>query len=166
MLTKRDLLLRSAALAAITAATMKPPRRAHKPTSAPRGPRHRQGGLHLRLPDRGQLPHPARLLGGSREPGIQGGWNQIWNIAARLHARGHGDPTPNSDTPYSIGVDLRAEPMVLTVPAIEKARYFTSSSSTTTPSTSTTSAPARPAMAAAASCSPGRLERGDPQGHR
>jgi hypothetical protein len=33
--------------------------------------------------------------------------------------------TPNSDTPYSmIGMDLRAEPMVLTVPKIEKNRYF------------------------------------------
>jgi hypothetical protein len=33
--------------------------------------------------------------------------------------------TPNSDTPYSfIGLDLRAEPMVLTVPPIDKERYF------------------------------------------
>ncbi len=33
--------------------------------------------------------------------------------------------TPNSDTPYSfVGMDLRAEPIVLTVPQIEKARYF------------------------------------------
>lgn len=33
--------------------------------------------------------------------------------------------TPNSDTPYSfIGLDLRAEPFVLTVPAIAKERYF------------------------------------------
>jgi hypothetical protein len=33
--------------------------------------------------------------------------------------------TPNADTPYSmLGLDLRAEPMVLTVPAIEKGRYF------------------------------------------
>ena len=33
--------------------------------------------------------------------------------------------TPNSDTPYSfVGMDLRAEPIVLTVPAIEKERYF------------------------------------------
>ena len=33
--------------------------------------------------------------------------------------------TPNSDTPYSfIGMDLRAEPIVLTVPQIEKERYF------------------------------------------
>ena len=33
--------------------------------------------------------------------------------------------TPNSDTPYSFfGADLRAEPMVLTVPEIEKKRYY------------------------------------------
>jgi len=33
--------------------------------------------------------------------------------------------TPNSDTPYSlVWLDLRAEPMVLSVPAIDKARYY------------------------------------------
>ena len=33
--------------------------------------------------------------------------------------------TPNSDTPYSfVGMDLRAEPLVLCVPAIEKDRYY------------------------------------------
>ena len=33
--------------------------------------------------------------------------------------------TPNSDTPYSfLGLDLRGEPMVLTLPAMEKNRYF------------------------------------------
>ena len=33
--------------------------------------------------------------------------------------------TPNSDTPYSfVGLDLRAEPMVISVPKIEKKRYF------------------------------------------
>jgi hypothetical protein len=33
--------------------------------------------------------------------------------------------TPNSDTPYSIlFMDLRAEPIVLSVPAVEKSRYF------------------------------------------
>jgi hypothetical protein len=32
--------------------------------------------------------------------------------------------TPNSDTPYSfLWMDLRAEPMVLSVPAVEKSRY-------------------------------------------
>ena len=34
--------------------------------------------------------------------------------------------TPNSDTPYSIlWMDLRAEPIVLSVPAVEKGRYYT-----------------------------------------
>jgi hypothetical protein len=33
--------------------------------------------------------------------------------------------TPNSDTPYSfLWMDLRAEPMVLSVPAVEKRRYY------------------------------------------
>src|ERR1043165_2940628 len=33
--------------------------------------------------------------------------------------------TPNSDTPCSMtGLDLRAEPVVLTVPVIDKSRYF------------------------------------------
>ena len=33
--------------------------------------------------------------------------------------------TPNSDTPYSFAwLDLRAEPVVLSVPAVEKARYY------------------------------------------
>src|SRR5258708_20053108 len=33
--------------------------------------------------------------------------------------------TPNSDTPYSIlWTDLRAEPIVLSVPAVEKSRYY------------------------------------------
>ena len=33
--------------------------------------------------------------------------------------------TPNSDTPYSfLGADLRAEPLVLTVPEIPKDRYY------------------------------------------
>jgi hypothetical protein len=33
--------------------------------------------------------------------------------------------TPNSDTPYSLGwMDLRTEPIVLSVPAVEKSRYY------------------------------------------
>ncbi|WP_287304661.1 DUF1254 domain-containing protein, partial [Mesorhizobium sp.] len=33
--------------------------------------------------------------------------------------------TPNSDAPYSIlWLDLRAEPMVISVPAVEKERYY------------------------------------------
>ena len=33
--------------------------------------------------------------------------------------------TPNSDTPYSLGwLDLRAEPIVIAVPAVDKKRYY------------------------------------------
>ena len=33
--------------------------------------------------------------------------------------------TPNSDTPYSmLGMDLRTEPLVLTVPEMDENRYF------------------------------------------
>jgi hypothetical protein len=33
--------------------------------------------------------------------------------------------TPNSDTPYSmLWLDLHAEPMVISVPAVDKARYY------------------------------------------
>lgn len=34
-------------------------------------------------------------------------------------------PTPNSDTPYSlVWMDLRAEPMVISVPVVDKKRYY------------------------------------------
>jgi hypothetical protein len=52
-------------------------------------------------------------------------WNQIRNIPRVFTPEDKAIQTPNSDTPYSmVGMDLRAEPIVLTVPAIEKGRYF------------------------------------------
>jgi hypothetical protein len=52
-------------------------------------------------------------------------WNQIYNNARVYTPDDKAVQTPNSDTPYSfVGADLRAEPIVLTVPAIEKGRYF------------------------------------------
>ncbi len=52
-------------------------------------------------------------------------WNQIRNIPRVFTPDDKAIQTPNSDTPYSFaGLDLRAEPMVLTVPAIEKGRYY------------------------------------------
>ena len=52
-------------------------------------------------------------------------WNQIDNIPRVYTPADTAIQTPNSDTPYSmVGMDLRAEPMVLTVPPIEKERYF------------------------------------------
>ena len=55
----------------------------------------------------------------------KGPWNQIVNIPRVYTPEDKAVQTPNSDTPYSmLAMDLRAEPLVLTVPVIEKDRYF------------------------------------------
>ena len=52
-------------------------------------------------------------------------FNQINNEARVFTYKDTAVVTPNSDTPYSIlWMDLRAEPMVLSVPAVEKSRYY------------------------------------------
>ncbi len=52
-------------------------------------------------------------------------WNELRNIPRVFTPDDVAIQTPNSDTPYSfIGLDLRAEPVVLTVPPIEEERYF------------------------------------------
>ncbi len=58
-------------------------------------------------------------------PEYKGPWNEIKNTPRVYTPEDKAVQTPNSDTPYSmVGMDLRAEPIVLTVPAIEKERYF------------------------------------------
>jgi hypothetical protein len=58
-------------------------------------------------------------------PEFKAPWNQIRNIPRVFTPDDKAVQTPNSDTPYSmVGLDLRAEPMVLTVPTVEKERYF------------------------------------------
>ncbi len=52
-------------------------------------------------------------------------WNQLRNTPRVYTPEDTTIQTPNSDTPYSqAGLDLRAEPVVLTVPVIEENRYF------------------------------------------
>jgi hypothetical protein len=52
-------------------------------------------------------------------------WNQMYNNPRVYTPDDKAIQTPNSDTPYSyVGADLRTEPLVLTVPAIEKGRYY------------------------------------------
>ena len=59
------------------------------------------------------------------DPEYKAPFNQIKNIPRVFTPEDKAVVSPNSDTPYSmLGLDLRAEPMVLTVPAIEKNRYF------------------------------------------
>ena len=51
--------------------------------------------------------------------------NQIGNTAMVFTPRDTAFVTPNSDTPYSfLWMDLRTEPLVLTLPAIEDGRYY------------------------------------------
>src|SRR5216117_993073 len=60
-----------------------------------------------------------------QNPEFKAPWNQIHNVPRVYTPADTAIQTPNSDTPYSfVGMDLRAEPMVLTVPPIEKKRYF------------------------------------------
>jgi len=52
-------------------------------------------------------------------------FNQINNEARVFTYKDTAIITPNSDTPYSIlWLDLRAEPIVLSVPAVERERYY------------------------------------------
>jgi hypothetical protein len=60
-----------------------------------------------------------------QNPEFKAPWNQIRNIPRVFTPADTAIQTPNSDTPYSfVGMDLRAEPVVITVPPIEKERYF------------------------------------------
>ena len=61
----------------------------------------------------------------AKSPEYKAPFNTIKSMARVYTPEDKAVQTPNSDTPYSLlGLDLRAEPMVLTVPAIEKGRYF------------------------------------------
>lgn len=60
-----------------------------------------------------------------KSPEFKAPWNHIQNVGRVYTPEDTAVQTPNSDTPYSMAaLDLRAEPIVLTVPAIEKDRYF------------------------------------------
>jgi len=62
----------------------------------------------------------------SKSPEFKAPWNQIANIPHIATPADKALQTVNADTPYSwIGMDLRADPVVLTVPVIDKTRYFT-----------------------------------------
>ncbi len=59
-----------------------------------------------------------------KNPEFKAPWNHIANIPRVSTAADTTAQTPNADTPYSwMGLDLRAEPIVLTMPVIPKDRY-------------------------------------------
>ena len=58
-------------------------------------------------------------------PEYKAPFNQIKNIPRVFTSKDRAIQTPNSDTPYSFAwLDLRAEPVVLTLPPVEKDRYY------------------------------------------
>lgn len=58
-------------------------------------------------------------------PEFKGAWNQPHSVARVFTPQDKAIQTPNSDTPYTfLGADLRAEPLVISVPAVSKDRYY------------------------------------------
>jgi hypothetical protein len=59
------------------------------------------------------------------DPSHKPAWNRIESTARVYTPDDTTVQTPNSDTPYSmLGMDLRTEPLVLTVPPMDDGRYF------------------------------------------
>ncbi|AWY39158.1 DUF1254 domain-containing protein [Pseudomonas putida] len=60
-----------------------------------------------------------------QHPEYKAPWNTLHNTARIYTPDDKAYPTPNADTPYSqLGADLRTEPLVLTLPAVEEGRYY------------------------------------------
>lgn len=58
-------------------------------------------------------------------PEYKAPWNQLHNTSRVFTPDDKAIQTPNSDTPYSqLGADLRAEPLVISVPKVDKDRYY------------------------------------------
>jgi hypothetical protein len=128
VLTKRDL-LRSAALAAITATTAKSVR-AQAQTSADRPGFFKakdiaEAGFIYGLPIvmNYAVMHEYAIDRNSGQ--FKAPFNQIKNEPNVFTYKDTAIVTPNSDTPYSfVWMDLRAEPIVLSVPAVDPKRYY------------------------------------------
>ncbi|MGY0572598.1 DUF1254 domain-containing protein [Bradyrhizobium sp. RDM12] len=129
MLTKRDL-LRSAAVAVITVPMVK-----SAPVSAqskPEWPDIREAkaiaeeGFIYGLPIVMNYAVMYEFSVDSTNSQFKAPFNQIKNLAHVATYKDTAVVTPNSDTPYStLWFDLRAEPLVVSVPAVEKTRYYT-----------------------------------------
>ena len=100
-------------------------------------------------------------------PEFKAAWNQITNIPRVFTPADKAVQTPNSDTPYSwLGLDLRAEPIVITLPPIEKGATTAFSSLTPTHSILPTWALAPLVTTVVASWSPDRTGRGKHRGRK
>ena len=126
MLTKREL-LRSAALAAITVTTAKAvPAQAQTKAEWPdiiEAKNIAEEGFIYGLPIVMNYAVMYEYAVDRNSGQFKAPFNQIKNEARVYTYKDTAVVTPNSDTPYSfLWMDLRAEPMVLSVPAVEKSR--------------------------------------------
>jgi hypothetical protein len=128
MFTKRDL-LRSAALAAITASTAKSvPAQAQTSADRPgflKAKDIAEAGFIYGLPIVMGYGVMYEFAVDRNSSQFKAPFNQIANAANVFTYKDTAVVTPNSDTPYSVvWMDLRAEPLVLSVPPVDPKRYY------------------------------------------
>src|ERR1700680_814096 len=128
MFTKRDL-LRSAAITAIAATTTKSiPVRAQASADRPgffKAKDIAEEGFIYGLPIVMNYAVMYEYAVDRTSGQFKAPFNQIANAANVFTYKDTAVVTPNSDTPYSfVWMDLRAEPIVLSVPAVDPKRYY------------------------------------------
>ena len=129
MLTKRDLLRSTAAIAALAATTAKyTPAIAQNKADWPRLLEAKdiaEEGFIYGLPLVMNYAVMQEYAVDKNSGQFKAPFNEIKNLHHVATPEDTAVITPNSDTPYSVlWLDLRAEPMVISVPAIEKDRYY------------------------------------------
>lgn len=128
MLTKRDF-LHSAALAAVSAAAVKStPAPAQSTSERPRFFKAKdiaEAGFVYGLPIVMNYAIMYEYAIDRNSGQFKAPFNQIKNEANTFTYKDTAIVTPNSDTPYSFAwLDLRAEPIILSVPAVDPKRYY------------------------------------------
>ncbi|MCK1721967.1 DUF1254 domain-containing protein [Bradyrhizobium sp. 141] len=125
MLTKRDL-LRSTALAAMTVATA--PISALAQSDRPgffKAKDIAEAGFIFGLPIVMNYGVMYEYVVDRNSSQFKAPFNHLKNEASVYTYKDTAIVTPNSDTPYSMGwMDLRAEPIVISVPAVDPKRYY------------------------------------------
>jgi hypothetical protein len=124
MLTKRDF-LQSAALAAMTVTAGSIPANAESSVSPAEARKIAKEAYVYGFPLVDSYRIQYDYFVDSKGPEFKAPWGQIANTPRVYTPADTAVQTPNSDTPYSwLGLDLRTEPFVLTVPEVEKNRYY------------------------------------------
>ena len=127
MLTKRDL-LRSAALGTTIAFAKSMPALAQTSASRPgffKAKYIAEAGFIYGLPIVMNYAVMYEYAVDRNSGQFKAPFNQIKNEARVFTYKDTAIVTPNSDTPYSfLWMDLRAEPVIISVPAVEKSRYY------------------------------------------